>query len=244
MKISLYFYKYSSFISCLPFLDQVDYIYLPSDSLSEDIKNLDFNKVFLSFPIISKGRALDIFLNRIGNRKYNFLLKNLGDINLIKAKSKLIHADYSFNIQNRATIDMLKKEAFSSICLSTELDTKEQEKLIEHAHNIGIQAETIVYGRDILMRSEHCYIADKEGYHCNKCLYDNYSLENEEGKIFPLITNPIDCQSALLNFKPIRTEDKNYISRIKRNKSSIIRLNIFDESPKEVLALLEYYRRI
>lgn len=273
MKISLYFYSIPQYLRCLPVINEADYIYLPheyftqgnskskstlvyiagpDDTITYNAEEHAKEKYIMTFPYILKGQTKKQLLSALyDNRQYpsRFLAENLGDINAIRDnfENPVIHGDYSLNIQNKDTMDTLFSLGFKSLTLSPELDLSQITGLTDYTESGFLKnekySEIVCYGRIILMRSEHCYIADEKGYKCGKCTKgDEYSLKDKEGAIYPVICNPADCRSVMLDRLPLMIRDKAFLDRMRHSRSCILRLNIFNEEVSVVSDLIKYFK--
>lgn len=115
-----------------------------------------------------------------------------------------IEADASWNIFNRYALSVAKNFGISACYLSQEL-TLSQIRDIAKGSTIPIGVQ--VYGRTELMVSEYCAInammtsGDKR--HCpGPCTSGNYSLKDEQGRLFPIKTDE-HCRMHVLNCKTL-----------------------------------------
>ncbi|NLN04310.1 MAG: hypothetical protein GX166_05770 [Clostridiaceae bacterium] len=275
MKISLYFYTIPQYLKCLSVIQEADFVYLPYEyflsgstkskgktvyvagpdsTISYNAEGLSKEKFFMTFPYVLKGKTKTTFIRDFGSNtlcRHSYLLQNLGDItaleDLCQSRNYTIHADYSFNVQNTKTMDVLYEIGFKSVTLSPELSVDKLLNLSTHAESGFLlkekYAETVCYGRIILMRSEHCYISDERGYNCGKCLTDDeYSLKDDNGNVFPVLSNPADCRSILLDRAPYMIKDADFLEKMRNMRSSILRLNIYDEDASTISALIKYFK--
>ncbi len=275
MKISLYFYTISQYLKCLSVIQEADFVYLPYEyflsgstkskgktvyvagpdsTISYNAEDLSREKYFMTFPYILKGKTKTRFINDFGANtlcRHSYLLQNLGDItalqDLCKSHDYNIHADYSFNVQNTKTMDVLNDMGFKSVTLSPELATDKLLNLSTHAESDFLvnekYTETVCYGRIILMRSEHCYLSDEKGYKCGKCITDDeYSLKDDNGNVYPVLSNPTDCRSILLDRAPYMIKNTDFLEKMRNMRSTILRLNIYDEDASTISALIKYFK--
>lgn len=230
------------------------YVAGPDDTFSYNVEELSKEKYFITFPYVLKGKTRTKFYNDFETNtpcRHSYLLQNLGDItalqDLCKESNYTMHADYSFNIQNEKTMDALYDLGFRSVTLSPELATEKLMNLSMHAESDFLvnekYSEVVCYGRIVLMRSEHCYISDEQGYNCGKCLKDDmFSLKDDNGNVFPVLSNPTDCRSVLLDRAPYMIKDNEFLSKARKMRSCILRLNIFDEDASTISALIKYFK--
>lgn len=192
-------------VSCIPYLLGEP---LPDRKSSG---NNTGSKLLLSFPFISKGKAYRAFCERFGEFSKHFdgfTLQNIGDYEtlceLMKAanisRSDIFAAgDVSLNITNASTAEFWRGKLDSAAILP-ELDIPEHRALIDRFPE-GLIPEVALGARKIVMRSEHCFAAEGNTYKCGKCGRTGLSggsLFDISGKEFPVVTNPLDCNSILL----------------------------------------------
>jgi len=189
-------------VSCLP--------YLCGKALPA--KNPSGPKLLLSFPFVSKGRAYSLFCSRFAEFAAcfdGFTLQNIGDfVTLeelfaadpsIRREDYFIAGDNAFNIANKTSAGFWRGK-LDSVVISPELSREEQTELA-NGFPEGLLPEVIASGPVIAMRSEHCYAAEGPSYNCGKCGkfgLGGGSLFDIAGREFPVVTNPIDCNSVLL----------------------------------------------
>jgi len=229
-------------------LKNVDNFYF---SYKDAITNLDlitkFNgKKYVLFPLISKSNYANLIKNNIKNlasKVDGFVLSNLGQLEYLKQienttieeiKSKYnltLVANYTFNIFNSYTLNLLKLLGFDKITLSPEL-TKDQINSIESFSNI--KTEVISYGNICVMNLEYCPIGSIIGgfdsnHKCSKpCLTNKkFVLRDRMNIDFRVVPDNIDCQSRIFNSKINSIETKNL------NVDSL-RVDILDENFSEV----------
>ena len=228
-RISLYFYKLSDFVafcqgkhSASGKVKNPEVIYLPalplivslSDKSSEittfiDKTRQNNTKIIIALPYIVRGKAAEAFKKNYENLAKlsdGFLLGNIGDSEIIKELSEKtgtklpkMHGDYSLNVTNRETAAYFSK-SFASIALLPELDIEAQLALAGKFPQ-GLTAEICPGHNIIVMRSEHCFAAEKEGYHCGRCGKQGDlapALSDIHGNIYPLVCNPLDCNCIML----------------------------------------------
>lgn len=223
--ISYYFYRLADYIR---YQDNIntsdiaphtipDIIYVPAlQLLSMKCSAPRSYKLIAVLPYIMRGNAAEVFKTafpKLCDITDGFLIQNIGDFEILKERCEIngidmppLFGDYALNVTNRATAEFLGVAAdaagaeLHAVTLLPELGTEE---LFELAADFphGIIPEICADDNIIVIRSEHCFAAEKEGYHCGRCgtLGDNApSLCDIHGKIYPILCNPLDCNSVLL----------------------------------------------
>lgn len=179
--------------------------------------------ILISLPYVARGEALVAFkksFSSLYELADGFLLQNIGDNEIITElmhnvrrlcinsdthgkscarDNPIIAGDYAFNITNSASASFWSGK-LKSIAISPELEAEEQLMLASKFPS-GIIPEIIADKNVIVMRSEHCFAAQKEGYKCGlcgRCGNNAPALKDIHGKIYRIICNPLDCSCALL----------------------------------------------
>ena len=193
-------------ISCIPFLCGEP---LPDRSRSS---KRSFPKLLLSFPFISKGKAYRLFCERFEEFAQcfdGFTIQNIGDYGTlcelindsktVRREDLFIAGDIALNITNTASANYWHGKLDSAAILP-ELSLAEQKELALK-YPPELIPETVASKKTVVMRSEHCYAAKGASYHCGKCGRSGLlggSIFDINGREFPIVTNPIDCNSILL----------------------------------------------
>lgn len=223
-------------------LSDIDEICVPLKEVltkEELFKKLTCKKYIL-LPTITKAKYDGIIKNNINkliNIANGFVISNMGQLEYFKNCSTNLIANYTLNAFNNYTLESLKDFGFSKAILSPELTNEQINNL-----SSSIKKETIVYGNQCIMTSEHCPIGAIAGGFCrNKkcsmpCLKeDKYCLRDRMNMNFRVIPDNIDCQSTIYNSKITSIESKNL------NVDSI-RIDIIDENYKEILNIVAAHK--
>ncbi len=192
-------------VSCLP--------YLLGEPLPERTPDRGGSpKILVSFPFISKGAAYRAFCDRFeefAERFDGFTVQNLGDFwmlcELLEGSKKvrredlIIAGDAALNVTNASTAAFWSGKL--DVCaILPELGVSEHLELIKRFPS-GLIPEVLLDAQKIVMRSEHCFAARGNAYKCGKCGKTGLlggSIFDISGNEFPIITNPLDCNSILL----------------------------------------------
>lgn len=172
-----------------------------------------------------------------------FIVGNLGSLHVPADKGLGIFGDYNLNVFNSFSIQAFGNLGFKGVTISPELDIERIEKL---EMPVNMDVEAVVYGRLTLMTSEYCPVGALEGgftsgKHCKGtyCSGD-YRLRDRKGVEFPVLTDPIDCRSTVLNSTVLFVPELQ--SRLNNAGVNIMRLNMFDETVDEINEILDLYR--
>ncbi len=222
--ISLYFYKAEDFCAFAESGKSADVIYVPvlpflrgaEDKLTAAVQLLKKTQsksgkapmIVIALPYIMRGKTLALLkknFDMLCDVADGFLLQNIGDFDIVKnlasQRTVKLFGDYSLNVTNSATAEYLgKQDGLFSAAILPEL-TREEQLMLAREFPENLIPEICMDDNVIVMRSEHCFAAEKEGYHCGRCgLYGTSAppLCDIHGNVYPLICNPIDCNSILL----------------------------------------------
>jgi len=213
-----------------------DRIYLPinllfNPNIKEEIDQIFKNyKTYIFLTSVIKGKYYELVKNKMEeykNKAEGIVVSNLSQINMIQDKK--MFANYTLNIANNNTIKLLEQLNFEQITISPEMD-----KETISALDSNIPKELIVYGRTLLMTSEYCPIGT--GIKCpGICKNKEFYLKDRMGFKFPIITNPINCNSMIYNSKitSISYKDLNINN---------IRIDILEESIEEINNIIKVHK--
>lgn len=146
-------------------------------------------------------------------------------------------SDFSLNVVNAPTVQLLHSLGVDRVTLSHEINKKEIEDLISSyvKTNQGYpNLEMIVYGRADLLFTEYCPL--KKMNLCGECKKNQYVLEDEYS-YFPIISHD-DCTTTILNGKIL-----NLIDDIETIKNiNVFRLSFTLESREETKMIIKMFK--
>lgn len=149
--------------------NKIKRIYIPIDEFDSNIKTIKLLEknfeIFIEMPLVILQKDLEIYEKKIEKiltifKVNGFVLSNISDYFLIKKYKnnyKFI-GNYTLNIFNDKSCEVLKKLGVNIITPSIELSNKERIQLIE---NCSIKCEEIAYGNIPLINMKYC-IKDKK----------------------------------------------------------------------------------
>ena len=160
------------------------------------------------------------------------LVSGMGGLN--HYKNNYVVTDYSFNVVNAESVNLLHNLGADKVTLSHEINKNQINALIDeyYKQNGGYpNLELIVYGHQEMLHTKYCPI--KKMGECGKCKTKRFALRDDY-ETFPLITTE-DCEVILLNGKTLNLIDD--INTIKHINS--YRLAFTIESPNEVKQIIK-----
>ena len=235
-EVSLFVYHLTKDIA---FFQNVSSLYVPFKEVltkEEIFTSMPFQK-YIVLPTITKGNYAKLIMQNITHLATicdGFVLSNIGQLAYVRNLSSKLIANYTFNVFNDHTIRLLEELGFQKIILSPEL-TKEQISSLSS----DIDLEYIVYGKQVVMTSEHCPVGSIIGGFtknaiCKKpCLKnDFFYLKDRLGMKFQVLPDNIDCQSQIFNSKitSIESHDLNIDS---------IRIDILNEDINDIQTIID-----
>lgn len=177
--------------------------------------------------------------NYINLSNENILCSELGAINKYKDNNNII-SDIYLNIKNINSINLLIKNNVNKIGLSTELEEKDIEIIMDEykKSNKTPNLEILIYGKIELMIMKYCPInklLNENNKTCNLCKQNNYYLEDRNKEKYQLIHK--NCLTTLMNYKNI-----NLIKNIKKYQELNInnfRIDLLNETKEEIENILK-----
>ena len=184
-------------------------------------------------PTIIRDNYKNMFINIIENdlklfHIKGFVISNIGDLELIKnyLNDYEIISNYTLNVYNNLTDELLINKKVSTVTLSPELN---KDNVI--GFNESFNTELIVYGNLPVMNSNYCLLgrANKCYPECDKkCTQNNkYFIKDRMGFFFRVIPDNIQTVTTIYNSKTtfLDTSDLNI---------NYYRIDILDENIDEI----------
>ena len=187
-------------------IDKIDYLYTEDFNLYQKYK---CHKVY--YRLNRYSYQLPDYKNE------NLLVTTLGQVYKYHKNNNII-TDYTLNITNSFSYDLLKEYNVKKITASVE----SKEELYNFRGNIDV----LVYGKIENMILNYCLI--KENLGCKYCKH-NIKIKNNENQEFTVIGN--NCHNKILNYKPV--------NKLNNLPNTNIRLDFYDESLKEINDILK-----
>jgi putative protease len=244
--LSLYLYQWREDLAeILPLADRV---YLPFLAMAGGSINLaDQPKELMAWlPPATHGNYDALIKRRIHDTKNwgveGVLAGNPAHLKLFAETGLPLYADTSFNAYNGWTVAELAELGVAGITLSLELTMEQTEAL----PGFAVALEAAVYGRQRLMTSAYCPVGTEHGREggkpCGACSHGGpFTIIDRMGARFPVICNPIDCRSDILNADKLALPG--LAARLGKAGITMLRLSIYDEPPEEVARVIGQFRQ-
>jgi putative protease len=208
----------------------------------EDIKLLNYDKIYLKIPNIIKEEFNYICSIIEKSLPYikGIVTSNLGIINKFNSTLSII-GDYKLNIFNSYSV-LFYEKFLNEVCLSVELNKRE---IIEIVKNTISKIQMKIYGKEELMVSEYCPVGSILGGKCSNvnckenCEYGNYVLKDRKGEEFILKTDKF-CRSYIYN--SVSTNLIPNLDEINNMNINSFRLDFIDENYEETLKILNAFK--
>ena len=210
-------------ITCM--LNDVDNIYTTDKELYNKYKEVA--NIYYKTPRVM-NKYVDI-------KNGNILASELGSINKYSLNNN-VNTDYTLNICNTKSIELLNKFKVNLITLSVELTYEQIKDIMKKVYNV----EVYIYGKVELMITKYCPLKLNVN-HCNICKNDNnkYYLKDNKDRMYRILHN--NCITSVMHYKNI-----DRIFDIERYKDLHIynyRIDLLDENEEEVTKLISDIRR-
>lgn len=193
------------------------------DIYTENIDEL-FSEKFYKMPRIQFESDFKLLKSKLKDKEFRgFLINNLGDIQFIdeEFKDKEIIGDYGLNVLNIYSYLFLKRLGIKRITLSTELNLKELNEILEYT---GGDTEIITHGPLISMIMVHCPFSVikgcKDSSGCKNCNFNFGFMQGKNNEIFPV--KRINGYSEVYHSKNLL--GYNFVSEIKFRDGGNIRV--------------------
>lgn len=193
------------------------------DIYTENIDEL-FSGKFYKMPRIQFESDFKLLKSKLKDKEFRgFLINNLGDIQFIdeEFKDKEIIGDYGLNVLNIYSYLFLKSLGIKGITLSTELNLKELNEILEYT---GGDTEIITHGPLISMIMVHCPFSVikgcKDSSGCKNCNFNFGFMQGKNNEIFPV--KRINGYSEVYHSKNLL--GYNFVSEIKYRDGGNIRV--------------------
>ena len=225
-------------------MQNIDRLYIPlkyfdNQLYTKLLKDLSLKfKIYIYMPSIIRDTN-KFTVNKLNDIITNFNIKglvisNLSQLEILKDLNKTDLdkvANYTLNLYNSESLDILKNSGINCMTISPELD---KESIVNLCNNSTTNKELIVYGKLPLMTTNYCPIgkSNKCYQNCKHYCMDNnkYYLKDRLGINFRII--PDNGITTIYNSK-ITSIDYSYFN------INSVRIDILDESVNEINHIID-----
>lgn len=216
-------------------------LYLQKMNAKIDYSKLDYHEIYVPFKdLINQENLRDciaVLPNILDENYEKLVMQNQKVFDKVKAVmishisqveflkklrvDKKIVADYSLNITNNLSQDVLKDLGIKRFTMSPELDKNRINQFSE-----DLEKELVVYGRTCLMTSKYCPIGKNEN--CKMaCQNGNYALEDRKNFVFPVVSDSTNCHCRIYNSKILSSDYQN-------TNVDFVRIDVLNETAEEI----------
>jgi len=164
----------------------------------------------------------------------NILATELGSVNKY-SKNNIVNTDYTLNIVNTKSIELLNKLNINTICLSPELSYNQVKDIMKNKYNV----ELFIYGKVELMIMKYCPLKINLN-NCSVCK-DNkskYYLSDKDNNKYRILNN--NCITSIMHYK--NTDLIDDINKYKELNIYNYRIDLLDETKEEVEKIINRVR--
>jgi putative protease len=153
--------------------------------------------------------------------------------------------DFSFNVANEITADLLIREGLVRLTPSYDLNWEQLAALVRRSDPRWF--ETVIHQHMPMFHMEHCVFAaflsnGKDFRDCGRpCDHHRVELRDRVGALFP-VTPDAGCRNTVFN--AIAQSAAEYVGRMKQLGLRRFRIDLLRETPAQVGPLLERYSRV
>lgn len=147
-------------------------------------------------------------------------VNNLGQLYLFRGCGVPLYGDYGLNLYNSADFAWAKEQGMSGAVVCHEaFENGFAQPMKELPRRFGMSGEVAVGGRIPLMISAHCPIGDAVGCRgavaTGACDGGRYALRDRKNRVYPLLTEKLDCRTYLFseNFRADEDAVERLLSR-------------------------------
>jgi len=219
-KINVLVRNEEQLISCIE--NNVDTIYTTSKELYNKYK--EKTNIFYKMP-----RVINNF---IPIKNANILASELGSINKY-SKNNNVFVDYTLNVVNSKTIELLNKLNVKTICLSLELTYDQVKEIMKNKYDV----ELFVYGKVELMIMKYCPLKLNLNK-CGLCNENKYYLSDKSNNKYRILNS--NCLTSIMHYK--NTDRINEIEKYKELNIYNYRIDLLDEEKKEIEDIINRVR--
>ncbi len=184
------------------------------------------------------------FLNSINKTGIDYVLvHNLGALRLTRQLGFRTVTDFSFNVLNRSSAQLLKVAGAEKITLSVESSF---ERLCTISSDLPVDMECIVHGQIPFMVLEHCLPAiivtksNADGFCRQPCRHMDYGLKDEKGETRPIEVDQ-HCRNHIFFASDLCTLQ--YLSSFMKTKLNSFRIEAQYYDDDLVSTVVKLYRK-
>jgi putative protease len=202
-------------------------------------------RIFLATPRIQKAGEQGFFKLIENAGSDGVLIRNLGGLAHFKDSPLRKVGDFSLNVANPLTAELLIEQGFESLTVSYDLNHSQVERLLEAAPPEWF--EVTIHQHMPLFHMEHCVFAaflssGKDHRDCGRpCDRHRVELRDRAGAMFPVLPDT-GCRNTVFNSVPQSAAE--YVGRMRKLGIARFRVDLIRETPEQLGRLLGCYARV
>lgn len=202
-------------------------------------------KVWLATPRIQKAGEEGFFRLIAGAKPDGVVVRNLGAVQFFREAGLPMRGDFSLNVANPATAEVLIGEGLESVTVSYDLNAQQVVDLLEGAPPHWF--EIVLHQHMPMFHMEHCVFAaflsnGTDHTNCGRpCERHEVRLEDRVGARH-LLKADVGCRNTLFHQKA--QSGAAFVGRFRAVGAEKFRVEFLDESEAKAQALLSAYRRL
>ena len=175
------------------------------------------------------------------------LVRNLAGLGYFRehAPEVPLIGDFSLNVANEITADLLMAEGLTRLVPSYDLNWDQLVSLVKNSHAGWF--EPVIHQHMPMFHMEHCVFAaflstGKDWRDCGRpCEEHKVDLRDRTGAIFP-VTPDAGCRNTVFNSVP--QSGAEYVQRMQDMGLRRFRIDVVRETPEQTVALVQTYQRV
>jgi putative protease len=175
------------------------------------------------------------------------LVRNLGSLDFFRSEmpKAMLVGDFSLNVANEITADLLMREGLARLVPSYDLNWEQLADLVRRSHPEWY--EPVIHQHMPMFHMEHCVFAaflsnGKDFRDCGRpCDHHKVDLRDRVGASFP-VTPDAGCRNTVFN--SIAQSAAEYVARMQSLGLRRFRIDLLRETSAQVAPFLEQYARV
>jgi putative protease len=200
--------------------------------------------VFLATPRIQKAGETGFFRLIENANPDGVLIRNLGALDYFRSAKLPMIGDFSLNVANALTADLFSSEGLQRITPSYDLDITQLLELLRSTPPAWF--ELTLHQHIPMFHMEHCVFAaflseGKDHLTCGRpCDHHRIAVRDRVGESHPIRAD-VGCRNTVFHARP--QSGASHLPQLLSTGLRHFRIELLDESPDEVINLLQSYRK-
>ncbi len=183
----------------------------------------------------------------LNSRPDAVLIRNLGSLDFFRSElpEAALVGDFSLNVANEITADLLIREGLARLVPSFDLNWEQLADLVRQSHPGWY--EPVIHQHMPMFHMEHCVFAallskGKDFHDCGRpCDRHKVDLRDRVGASFP-VTPDAGCRNTVFN--SVAQSAAEYVERMQAIGLRRFRIDLLRETAAQVMALLDRYSQV